>query len=427
MDIHVLTRWCFMFAAISIGPVLLTSTTESSTSEEATTTTPSAVPGKVNNLETTLTTSTSIGLSWSASSSDVPFTQYVIFTSRGDRCVQAVYFLCPPNSEYYAGAHCNYNTVGTSLTYAECHGNMAYNVTKLESNTDYTVSVAATYKFIIGENSTVTAKTQIGIPASPTNIRGTALNHSTILIEWDVPSHNAGPMWYNLTLLMAFDRAADGYLTANEYKIEGQNSSSYVATDLLSSWQYMFAITASTKAGTSRMTTSKPVRTLPSTPGEVLNINVKYDHNQYLAVKLTWDCPLMTMRNGRITSYTISYTGNISMTLTAGSFYPEDPCTDPHAVYLPVIPDGTYAVQIWANAEFQGYKTSMIFETDREKMYYKDFNTTVSTTDPQHLIDVSAACGSIIAILIVVVIALVLTRPRSVSPKKRLTSDQGSF
>ncbi len=39
---------------------------------------------------------------------------------------------------------------------------MTYTVTQLESNTDYTVSVAATNKFLIGENSTVSAKTHIG-------------------------------------------------------------------------------------------------------------------------------------------------------------------------------------------------------------------------------------------------------------------------
>ncbi|XP_046566190.1 receptor-type tyrosine-protein phosphatase F-like [Haliotis rubra] len=301
---------------------------------------------------------------------------------------------------------------------------MTYSVTQLDSNTDYTVSVAATDRFIIGENSTITAKTHIGIPASPANIRGTALNHSAILIEWDVPSHNAGPMWYDVTVLKEFERTSGDYVADRYYKVEGQNSSSVEVTDLLSSWSYMFAITASTKAGTSNMATSKPVRTLPSAPGEVQNISVKFDHNQYLTVRLTWECPPEKMRNGRITSYTISYTGNISLTLTAGSFYPEDPCSAPHTVYLPVIPDGKYIVQIWANAEFLGNKSAMIFVADRDKMYYKDYNTTVSTADAQSLIDVSAACGSIIAILIVAVIALVLTRPRSVLPEEGLKFGQ---
>ncbi|XP_071114392.1 fibronectin type III domain-containing protein 1-like [Haliotis cracherodii] len=423
MDIHVVSRWCFMLAAISFGSVLPTSTTDSSTTEAATTSTPEFVPGKVNNLKTTLSTSSSIGLSWTASTSGIPFTQYDVFISKGGECVQAVYILCLPNDSIYAPVHCAYNYAGVTATYDQCHGNMSYNVTKLESNTEYTVIVAAAAKSAIGENSTLTEETHIGIPAAPTNIRGTAQNQSAILVEWDVPSHNAGPMWYNLTVLIAYDRESGACLIHREYKVEGQNSSSCEVTDLLSSWRYWFAITASTSAGTSNVATSKAFRTLPSTPGAVQDIRVNVVPSEYLAIKLTWECPPEKMRNGRITSYTISYTGNISMTMKAGSFYPEDSCTYPHMVYLPVIPDGQYIVQVWANAEFQGNKSAIMFIADRDKMTY-DFpsfsNTTESTTDPHSLIVVSATCGSIIAILFAAVIALVLTRPSGISPKERL-------
>ncbi|XP_046327484.2 receptor-type tyrosine-protein phosphatase F-like [Haliotis rufescens] len=300
---------------------------------------------------------------------------------------------------------------------------MSYNVTKLESNTEYAVIVAAAATSTIGENSTLTEKTHIGIPAAPTNIRGTAQNQSAILVEWDVPSHNAGPMWYNLTVLIAYDRESGACLIHREYKVEGQNSSSCEVTDLLSSWRYWFAITASTSAGTSNVATSKAVRTLSSTPGAVQDIRVNFVPSEYLAIKLTWECPPEKMRNGRITSYTISYTGNISMTMTAGSFYPEDSCTYYHMVYLPVIPDGQYIVQVWANAEFQGNKSAIMFVADRDQMTY-DFpsfsNTTESTTDPHNLIVVSATCGSIIAILFAAVIALVITRSSGISPKERL-------
>ncbi|XP_071115178.1 neogenin-like [Haliotis cracherodii] len=421
MDIFV--GWCFMLAAFSIGSVLPISTTELSTTEAATTSTPEFVPGKVNNLKTTVTTSSSLGLSWTASTSDVPFTQYIVFTSKGGECLKAVYIPCLPNDSIYAAATCNSLSAGTPATYDECHGDMSYNVTDLDSNTDYVVSVAAAANFTVGENSTLKEETNIGIPAAPTNIRGTAQNQSAILVEWDVPSHNAGPMWYNLTVLIELDRTSGVFIADRYYNVEGQNSSSCEVTDLLSSWRYMFAITASTSAGTSNMATSKAVRTLPSTPGAVQNIRVKFVPTEYLAVRLTWECPPERMRNGRITSYTISYKGNISMTLTAGSYYPEDPCTDPHMVYLPVVPDGQYTVQVWANAEFQGNKSAMIFVADRDKMSYdvpSFSNTTVSTTDPHSLIVVSATCGSIIAILFVAVIALVLTRSRGVSPKEQL-------
>ncbi|XP_067673891.1 neogenin-like [Haliotis asinina] len=403
-------RWGFMFTSLSVAALLATSTSDTTTTEE-----PADVPGKVNNLKTTEITSTSIGLSWSASSSDVPFTQYVIFTSRGGNCEQAVYIVCPPGDAIYAGAHCQNVIAGPTLTYDECHGNMTFNVTNLQSNTDYVVTVAAAANFTVGENSTVTDKTAIGIPAEPKNLRGTVQNQSAILVEWDVPSHNPGPMWYNVTILRELDRTSSNFIWNGYYYVEGQNSSSVEVTGLMSSWRYMFAITASTKAGTSHMATSKPVRTLPSVPGEVQNIRVKYDHDQYLAVRLTWECPPEKMRNGRITSYTISYTGNISMTLTAGSFYPEDPCTDPHAVYLPVIPDGKYIVEISANAEFQGNKSLIIFVADRDKMSFKlpSFtNTTVSTSDSRSLVIASATCGSVIVILFVAIIALYLTRTR---------------
>ncbi|XP_048239651.1 receptor-type tyrosine-protein phosphatase F-like [Haliotis rufescens] len=422
MDLYL--GWCFMLAAFSVESVLPTSTTELSTTEAATASTPDLVPGKVNNLKTTLTTSSSLGLSWTASTSDVPFTQYIVFTSKGGECLRAVYILCPPNDMIYAAATCNSLSAGTPATYDECHGDMSYNLTDLDSNTDYVVSVAAAAIFTVGETSTLKEKTNIGIPAPPTNIRGTAQNKSAILVEWDIPSHNAGPMWYNLVVLIELDRTSGGFIADRYYNVEGQNSSSCEVTDLLSSWRYSFAITVSTSAGTSNMATSKAdVRTLPSTPGAVQNICLKFVHSVYLAVRLTWECPPERMRNGRIRSYTISYTGNISMTLTAGSYYPEDPCTDPHMVYLPVIPDGEYTVEVWANAEFQGIKSAMNFVADRDKMFYdlpSFSNTTVSTPDPHSLIVVSATCGSIIAILFVAVIALALTRSRAVSPQQRL-------
>ncbi|XP_046566189.1 fibronectin type III domain-containing protein 2-like [Haliotis rubra] len=408
-------RWGFMLTALSVASLIPTSTSDTTTTEETSTSTPDVVPGRVNDLTTTVTTSASIGLSWTASSSDVPFNQYVILTSRGDDCELAVYIVCPPNDAIYANAQCHTITAGPPATYDECHGNMTLDVTGLDSNTDYVVTVAAADNFTVGEKSTIRDKTAIGIPAEPTNIRGTVQNQSAILVEWDVPSHNAGPMWYNVTVLREIDRMPGNFMWDGYYYVEGQNSSSLEVTDLLSSWRYIFIITASTKAGTSNEAISKPVRTLPSAPGEVQNIRVKYDHSQYLAVRLTWECPLEKMRNGRITSYTVSYSGNISMTLTAGSFYPEDPCTSPHTVYLPVIPDGKYVVQIWANAEFQGNKSAMIFVADRDKMSFNlppFTNTTASTSDSHNLVIASATCGSVIAILFVAIIALYLTRSR---------------
>ncbi|XP_046566193.1 uncharacterized protein LOC124274866 isoform X3 [Haliotis rubra] len=102
------------------------------------------------------------------------------------------------------------------------------------------------------------------------------------------------------------------------------------------------------------------------------------------------------MRNGYITNYTVKYTGNVSMTMTAGSFYPEDPCTAPHSVYLPVIPDGKITIEIWANAEFKGDKATTVFLADRARS--------------KPVIVASATLGSVIVILIVAATALFLKR-----------------
>ncbi|XP_048239497.1 fibronectin type III domain-containing protein 1-like isoform X2 [Haliotis rufescens] len=396
MDMY--SRLCFMLTLFILEsvPLVLGSDT---------------VPGKVSNLKTTLVTSSAIGLSWTASTSNIPFTNYVIFIIKEGKCTQADYIRCSRNHTLYTNGHCTDTYAGATATFAACHGDMSYNVTaKLTSYTDYVVAVAAAYEATVGENSTLTAKTQIGIPAPPTNIRLTAQNQSAILVEWDIPLHNAGPTWYNVTVLGAINRTSSIAIVQREYKVEGWKSSSYEVTDLLSSWRYMVSITASTNAGTSDRTTSQHVRTLPSAPGAVQNIHVKFVPSQYLAARLIWECPAEKMRNGRITSYTIIYTGNGSMTMTAGSYYPEDPCTTPHTAYLPVIPDGQYTVQVWANAEFQGNKSTMIFVADRN--------------NPHSLIIVSSTCGSIIAMLFVAVIALVITRSRGVSQEKRLYMDR---
>ncbi|XP_046327599.2 phosphatidylinositol phosphatase PTPRQ-like isoform X2 [Haliotis rufescens] len=410
---HAIARCCFMLAAFSIGSVLPVLGSDT-------------VPGKVSNLKTTGVTSSAFGLSWTAPTSSIPFTSYVIFIIKEGKCAQASFLRCSQNSTTHANANCPYQIFAG--VYDTCHGVMSYNITaKLTSYTDYVVAVAAAYETTAGENSTITVKTQIGIPAPPTNIRLTAQNQSAILVEWDIPLHNAGPTWYNVTVLGATNRMSSIFIAQREYKVEGWKSSSYEVTDLLSSWRYMVSITASTNVGTSDRTTSQYVSTLPSAPGVVKNIHMKFVPNQYLAARLSWECPTEKIRNGRITSFTIIYTGNVSMTMTAGSYYPEDPCTAPHTAYLPVIPDGQYTVKVWANAEFQGNKSTMIFVADRNKMSYTPSisNTTVSTADSNSLIVASATCGSTIAILSVVVIALVLTRPRGVLPEKQLYGSLG--
>ncbi|XP_046566192.1 uncharacterized protein LOC124274866 isoform X2 [Haliotis rubra] len=117
------------------------------------------------------------------------------------------------------------------------------------------------------------------------------------------------------------------------------------------------------------------------------------------------------MRNGYITNYTVKYTGNVSMTMTAGSFYPEDPCTAPHSVYLPVIPDGKITIEIWANAEFKGDKATTVFLADRAQMSYGfSSNSSTTVTDSKPVIVASATLGSVIVILIVAATALFLKR-----------------
>ncbi|XP_067676222.1 fibronectin type III domain-containing protein 2-like [Haliotis asinina] len=253
---------------------------------------------------------------------------------------------------------------GTSFSYDECNGNMFYKVKPLTSYTDYVVVIAAAFRDTIGENVTLAVKTDIGVPGPPTNIRFTAVNESAVFVKWDIPSHNAGPMAYKVTVLQARNRTSSRFMVHHEYLVEGWTSSELQVPCLLSSWRYMVTMTAGTIAGNSPLAKSKPVTTLPVIPSAVQNIHVKFVPSEYLAVRLIWECAPEKKRNGHITNYTVKYTGNASMTMTVGSFYPEDPCTHPHTVYLPVLPDEKTRIEIWANAEFKGDEASMVFLAD---------------------------------------------------------------
>ncbi|XP_048239644.1 phosphatidylinositol phosphatase PTPRQ-like isoform X2 [Haliotis rufescens] len=301
MDIFV--GWCFMLAAFSIGSVLPISTTELST-----TSTPEHVPGKVNNLKTTVTTSSSLGLSWTASTSDVPFTQYIVFTSKGGECLKAVYILCPPNDSIYASADCNSVMAGATATYDECHGDMSYNVTDLDSNTDYVVSVAAAANFTIGENSTLKEKTHIGNPSAPKDFNASVNNESSVTLSWTPAVHRGGPTTYIITVEEETRLNSNIFEEARNISVRGFNASSLVIGDLRSYWKYTFNIIAETPAGRSEdVFLSSAILTKESAPGKVEDLWIDAIPDNLTAVNVTFTCPIEAERHGVILYYTLSY------------------------------------------------------------------------------------------------------------------------
>ncbi|XP_071114656.1 phosphatidylinositol phosphatase PTPRQ-like [Haliotis cracherodii] len=380
--------WCFMLAAFSIESVLPTSTTELSTTEAATTSTPDLVPGEVNNLKTTLTTSSSLGLLWTASTSDVPFTQYIVFTSKGGECLRAVYIPCPPNDMIYAAAHCNSLIAGTPATYDECHGDMSYNVTDLDSNTDYVVSVAAGANFTVGEKSTLTEKTNIGIPSPPKGFRAFVNSSLSVTLAWTPAVHQDGPTTYYITIGEETSLNSHTFQDKEYVTVGGFHNTFVLIEDLRSYWKYTFSITVATPVGNSSVVSlNEAVRTDESAPGKVENLHIDQIPDNFTRVEVFFSCPKETERHGDIKYYILLYDAQVNYTHNVTenhqglniSAQPESNCN--YSRVVPVTANVNYMFSVVAHDSYAGNETTEYhFAKVGQPGSVSDFTSTSTTS-----------------------------------------------
>ncbi|XP_048240494.1 phosphatidylinositol phosphatase PTPRQ-like isoform X4 [Haliotis rufescens] len=316
-------------------------------------------PGSVSDFTSTSTTSSSISLSWKPPRFTNGFILgYVLHVHTEDgACQQAVHIVCTDCQSHGTirvgdemcriSRHASGQRPETSLT--------NYNVTSLLSFTNYTITVAAVNNFSIGNNVFLAIRTDTDVPAMPGNLFVTVLNASAVEVTWTPPVHKSGPMNYTILVQQATGRQSSTFENMENVTVNGYDSSERTIEGLLSSWRYMFNITARTAKGDSLPVVSGSyILTQESKPCEVQNLNVSSIPDNFTAVKLTWDCPKERERNGFIKNYTIQYSGPGAVPMVYGHYEPEDPCDNTHTAILPVRPEHNYTFKVFANAAYQG-------------------------------------------------------------------------
>ncbi|XP_067676223.1 receptor-type tyrosine-protein phosphatase F-like [Haliotis asinina] len=275
-------------------------------------------PGNVSDFTSTSINSTSIRLSFKPPRYPNGYILgYVLYVHAEDgECQQAVCIICTDCKSHatFRVKHdkCRLSRNVTVRTIETSPTN--YDVTSLQSYTNYTFTVAAVNNFSIGINTALVVQTDIdGYPSSKTTING-----------------------------------------------------------LLSSWRYMFSIMANTSKGASRpIMFGSSITTQESQPCEVQNLKVSSIPDNFTAVNLTWDCPKETERNGFIRNYTVQCSDSGAM--FDGHYEPEDPCDKTHSVILPVRPEHDYTFTVYANAMYRGKpKQSEVFHVTSGKPLKKD-------------------------------------------------------
>ncbi|XP_071114657.1 receptor-type tyrosine-protein phosphatase eta-like [Haliotis cracherodii] len=324
-------------------------------------------PGNVSDFTCTSTSSSSISLSWKPPRFPNGFILgYVLHVHTEDgACQQAVYIVCTDcqsNGNFSVeDENCNISRRAsiqrpeTSLT--------NYNVTFLLSFSNYTITVAAVNNFSIGINTSLAMRTDIDVPAMPTQISVTVFNASAVKVTWTPPDQKSGPTNYTILVQQATGRQSSTFENMENVTVNGYSSSERTIGGLWSSWRYKFSIIASTYKGGSRaMVSERYITTQESKPCEVQNLSVSSIPGNFRAVNLTWDCPMERERNGFINNYTIQYYGPGALPTVYGHYEPEDPCNATHTAILPVRPEYNYTFNVSANAMYKGKtKQSNVF------------------------------------------------------------------
>ncbi|XP_048240495.1 receptor-type tyrosine-protein phosphatase F-like isoform X5 [Haliotis rufescens] len=324
-------------------------------------------PGSVSDFTSTSTTNSSISLSWKPPRFTNGFILgYVLHVHTEDGvCLQAVHIVCTDCQSHGTfrvedgncsiSRHTIIQRPETSLT--------NYDVNSLLSFTNYTITVAAVNNFSIGIDTSVAIRTDIDVPAMPTQLSVTVLNASAVEITWTPPVHKSGPTDYTILVQQATGRQSSTFENMDNLTVNGYNSSERTIGGLLSSWRYNFSIIASTCKGGSRPTVRESnITTQESKPCEVQQLSVSSIPGNFTAVNLTWDCPKERERNGFIKNYTIEYSYPGAEPMVYGHYEPEDPCDVTHTAILPVRPEHSYTFTVSANAMYKGKtKQSNVF------------------------------------------------------------------
>ncbi|CAG5121325.1 unnamed protein product, partial [Candidula unifasciata] len=177
---------------------------------------------------------------------------------------------------------------------------------------NYTVKVQAVNERGLGESTSLTFQTQISaandiIDLTVYSVRNVTTPTVDLYVSW-TPGEKTGPTVYYILVQEALGLDTGDYnQSVSPLTVSGYNNNNYMQVDALAYWNYNVSVWAHTDEGNSSLKSALN-KTVENDPGPVENLNVTQDPTIANIVTLTFECPEIRSRNGRIDKFVINQT-----------------------------------------------------------------------------------------------------------------------
>ncbi|XP_044179413.1 receptor-type tyrosine-protein phosphatase delta-like isoform X6 [Acropora millepora] len=217
-------------------------------------------------------------------------------------------FWMPPEPEEQNGPITGYNIFVKGDSESTKHfkvtaGMMAYNATGLRPYTNYTFQMQALNVMGVGPNSSTVMNTTFqAVPSPPRNVTAQSLNSTAIKVTWVEALHPNGIISYKV-----YKRRSVEKEDADQQIYDGLDTV-YIAAGLEEYVKYTFTVVSLnvkyqwTSQRVIAMETTHP--TEPSGPPQ----NVRALALSPTSIRVIWNPPLLSQRNGIISHYTVRFT-----------------------------------------------------------------------------------------------------------------------
>ncbi|XP_067673887.1 phosphatidylinositol phosphatase PTPRQ-like [Haliotis asinina] len=251
----------------------------------------------------------------------------------------------------------------TSIVVVNHDGNGQYdfNITALQSYTDYTIVISCVSINGRGEETKTTVQTNMTVPSPPKDFWASVNSSSSVTLFWTHADHQDGPTTYYITVWEAANLHSDMFGENKIVSVSGFYNTSVVVGDLRSYWKYNCSITAATPCGNSSvLSLNETIRTNESAPGKVENLHIEQIKDNFTFVEVIFSCPKETERHGDIKYYTLSYEAqignhsNVTENPTGLNISAERELNCSYSQVVSVTPQTNYLFSVVAHDSFSG-------------------------------------------------------------------------
>ncbi|XP_048240493.1 phosphatidylinositol phosphatase PTPRQ-like isoform X3 [Haliotis rufescens] len=347
--------------------------------------------GPVASLVVLNTTAYSITIQWTKPSlPNGNILGYLINVTSGDKPDRVINVTCDQSTEdrkHECKAVDTTNTSSAAVFNQDGNKQYDYNITALESYTDYTIVISCVNINGTGEERNTYVQTNMTVPSPPKDLQAFANRSSSVTLFWTPADHQDGPTTYYITV---GEENSLNSLTFQEIEcvtVTGFHNTSVLVEGLRSYWNYNFSITAATPDGNSSVVSlNRTVRTEESAPGKVENLRIAQIKDNFTSLEVIFSCPNETERHGDIKYYILSYDaqGDYNHSMIENnqglniSAEPEPNCN--YSRVVPVTPEVNYMFSVVAYDSYAGNETTEYhFAKDGQPGSVSDFTSTSTT------------------------------------------------